>query len=45
MELNTVLLTAYVLMWPVIVTGTLFVIVRAFIKELRKAKREGRQIV
>lgn len=38
-------LTVYVLIWPVIVTGTLFVIVRAFVKEWLKAKREGRQII
>ncbi|GAA1583660.1 hypothetical protein ACIFOC_03143 [Leucobacter aridicollis] len=45
MNWEVVLLTAYVLVWPVIVTGTLFVIVRAFIKDSREAKREGRQII
>lgn len=45
MELKTILLTAYVLVWPVIVTGTLFVIVRAFWKDWREAKREGRSII
>lgn len=43
--MENVLLTAYVMVWPVIVTGTLFVIVRAFVRELRKAKAEGRSII
>lgn len=38
-------LTVYVLIWPVIVAGTLFYIVRAFYNEWREAKREGRQII
>jgi hypothetical protein len=45
MELSTIALTAYVLVWPVIVAGTLFVIVRAFAKEARKAKAENRSII
>ncbi|MGB3373876.1 MAG: putative transporter small subunit [Microbacterium sp.] len=45
MELFTIALTAYVLVWPVIVAGTLFVIVRAFTKEARKAKAENRSII
>lgn len=45
MNWNTVLLTAYVLVWPIIVAGTLFVIVRAFAKEWLQAKREGRKII
>lgn len=43
--MQTLALTAYVLVWPVIVAGTLFVIVRAFRRELRKAKAEGRRII
>jgi len=39
------LLTLYVLVWPVAVIGTLTVIVRAFVKDAREAKREGRQII
>lgn len=42
---NTILLTAYVLVWPVIVAGTLAVIVRAFVKDAAKAKREGRDLI
>ena len=45
MELSTIALTAYVLIWPVIVAGTLAVIIRAFVKEARKAKAENRSIV
>ncbi|MGO1506795.1 MAG: putative transporter small subunit [Microbacteriaceae bacterium] len=43
--METLLLTAYVLMWPIIVIGTLTVIIRAFVKDARAAKREGRQII
>ncbi|MGO3146329.1 MAG: putative transporter small subunit [Leucobacter sp.] len=45
MNWQVILLTTYVLIWPVIVAGTLFVIVRAFYREWREAKREGRQII
>ncbi|MFL4474688.1 putative transporter small subunit [Paeniglutamicibacter sp. MACA_103] len=38
-------LTVYVLIWPVIVGGTLFVIVRAFYREWRQARAEGRGMV
>ncbi|WP_164512809.1 putative transporter small subunit [Leucobacter chromiireducens] len=45
MTWNTVLLTLYVLMWPVLVAGTLTVIVRAFVREWREAKRDGRSMI
>ncbi|MGF3055590.1 putative transporter small subunit [Microbacterium sp. YY-01] len=45
MDASTVALTTYVLIWPVIVAGTLTVIVRAFVKEARKAKAENRSII
>ncbi|QXQ09164.1 putative transporter small subunit [Paeniglutamicibacter sp. Y32M11] len=38
-------LTVYVLIWPVVVGGTLFVIVRAFYREWREARAEGRGMV
>lgn len=38
-------LTLYVLMWPVIVAGVLFVLGRAFIKEILEARREGRPLI
>lgn len=37
MDISTIALTAYVLVWPVIVAGTLTVIVRAF----RRRGQEG----
>ncbi|MGO2683152.1 MAG: putative transporter small subunit [Microbacterium sp.] len=43
--MEALLLTAYVLVWPIIVIGTLTVIIRAFVKDAREAKREGRQII
>ncbi|GAB6937331.1 putative transporter small subunit [Isoptericola variabilis] len=41
----TFLLTVYVLVWPVVVAGVLFVVSRAFYRELREAKAEGRSII
>ena len=41
----TVALTLYVLVWPVIVAGTLAVLVRAFVKDAREAKKNGEQII
>jgi hypothetical protein len=43
--MESIALTAYVLVWPVIVIGTLAVIIRAFVKDARKAKKEGRSII
>lgn len=43
--MSTVLLTIYVLMWPAIVAGVLFVISRGFITEWITARREGRTLV
>lgn len=43
--MDTALLTLYVLVWPVVVIGTLTVIVRAFVRDAREAKREGRSII
>lgn len=45
MEMSPFMLTVYVLMWPVIVAGTLTVIVRAFAKEAQQAKKEDRTII
>lgn len=41
----TALLTAYVLMWPVIVAGVLFAIVRGFAKDVKTAHEEGRTVI
>ncbi|MET4004510.1 MULTISPECIES: putative transporter small subunit [Arthrobacter] len=38
-------LTLYILIWPVIVAGVLYVLGKAFIQEIRAAKREGRPLI
>lgn len=43
--MSTALLTLYVLIWPVLVAGTLWVIARAFLAEWREARAEGRSII
>ena len=39
------MLTFYVLMWPVMVAGVLFAIVRGFAKDVAKARKAGRPII
>lgn len=39
--MTPILLTIYVLIWPVIVAGVLAVLVRSFVKEATEAKRAG----
>ncbi|MFC0675884.1 putative transporter small subunit [Brachybacterium hainanense] len=41
----TALLTAYILVWPVLVLGVLIVIVRGFAGEVKEARKEGRPII
>lgn len=41
----TEVLTFYLLMWPVLVAGIMFVIARGFFKEWAQARREGRMII
>lgn len=43
--MSPIFMTIYVLTPPVIVAGVLFVLVRAFIRELRKARTEGRSLI
>jgi hypothetical protein len=38
-------LTLYVLIWPIVVAGVLFVICRAFFREWREARRDGRPLI
>ncbi|UFU03524.1 putative transporter small subunit [Ruania suaedae] len=45
MDFSALIMTLYILVWPVIVAGTLFVIVRSFTKEARAAKRDGRTMI
>lgn len=41
----TIALTLYVLVWPVIVAGTLAVLIRAFVKDARSAREQGKRII
>lgn len=41
----TALLTAYVLMWPVLVLGVLIAIARGFAKDVKEARAEGRPVI
>lgn len=43
--MSPILLTIYVLMWPVIVAGVLAVLVRGFSKEFLEARREGEPLI
>jgi uncharacterized membrane protein YdjX (TVP38/TMEM64 family) len=43
--METLLLTIYVLMWPVLVAIVLFVISRAFLREWAQSRREGRPVI
>ncbi|MEK8142505.1 putative transporter small subunit [Streptomyces sp. M10(2022)] len=43
--MTTIALTAYILMWPVIVAGVLFVISRAFFREWAEARRNGQDMI
>jgi len=43
--MTTIMLTTYVLMWPVIVAGVLAVLIRGFLAEWREAREEGRDII
>lgn len=43
--MSSFLLTAYLLIWPVLVFGVLFVLVSGFTREWRDARAEGRPLV
>lgn len=43
--MTTILLSAYVLIWPLVVAIILFIISRGFVKEWREARRQGRSII
>ncbi|GAA3650756.1 putative transporter small subunit [Streptomyces chitinivorans] len=43
--MSTIALSAYILMWPVIVAVVLFVISRAFYREWAEARRGGRRLI
>jgi hypothetical protein len=42
---NPVALTVYVLMWPAIVAGMLYVICHGFVREWIEARRKGQRMV
>ncbi|WP_432055934.1 putative transporter small subunit [Streptomyces sp. bgisy022] len=43
--MSTALLTAYILMWPVLVAIVLFVISRGFFREWAEARRNGEDLI
>lgn len=43
--MESIILTIYVLMWPVIVAGTLFMICKGFFRDWAESRREGRSII
>ena len=43
--METLLFAFYILIWPVLSAGVLVLIVVTFTREIRQARREGRNIV
>ncbi|WP_235530191.1 putative transporter small subunit [Nocardioides sp. Root151] len=43
--MHSILMTVYVLVWPLLSGIVLFVITSGFIKEWREARREGRDLI
>lgn len=43
--MDTLMLTIYILVWPVISLAVLAVIVCATVRDIRDARREGRDVV
>lgn len=43
--MDVVLLTAYFLMWPVMVGAIMFVIARGFFKDWKEAREKGEHII
>lgn len=43
--MTTLALTAYVLIWPVIVAFVLYFLGRGFFKDWRQSRKEGRPII
>jgi hypothetical protein len=43
--MTPILLAIYVLIWPLIVAGVLIVLVAAFYRDWRRARKQGRMIV
>lgn len=43
--METILLTVYVLIWPIIVGGVLFTVCRGFFKDWAESRKAGRSII
>ena len=43
--MDTILLTVYVLVWPVIVVGILWTVCRGFLKDWAESRKAGRSII
>ncbi|WP_211090399.1 putative transporter small subunit [Nesterenkonia sedimenti] len=43
--METILLTLYVLVWPVIVLAVLGILVKGFIVDWRQARRDGESLI
>lgn len=43
--METILLTLYVLVWPVIVLAVMLLLVKGFVADWREARREGRTLL
>ena len=43
--MSTLLLTGYVLIWPIIVAFVLFFLLRGFFKDWSRSRKEGRPII
>ncbi len=43
--MSTFWITAYILVWPVIVAGVLAVLVRSMVRDARAARSEGTELV
>ncbi len=43
--METILLTVYVLIWPIIVAGVLWTVCRGFLKDWAESRKAGRSII
>ncbi|MFC0246115.1 putative transporter small subunit [Falsochrobactrum ovis] len=43
--MDSLMLTLYVLIWPVVVGGVLYTLVHAFMREVHQARSEGRPLI
>lgn len=43
--MSATFLTAYLLIWPVLVAGVLYVLAKNFLREWREARKTGRPLI